>query len=98
MRREEETKKYLDGKFANDAMAIMAANAVATYFATQGYLTSSYLSKRTRSYKVTIHREVEETIVLPRGYVATKQKDIVNYMEETGSRMATTDFVFEVDE
>lgn len=97
MRTEKETKKYLDGKFVNDAMAIMAANAVAMYFATQGYLTSSYFSKRTRSYEVIIHRDVEETIVLPRGYVATKQRDI-DFVKETGSRMATTDFLFEVDE
>lgn len=97
MRREKQTEKMLGGKFINDAMAIIAATEVAMYFANQGYLTSSYLCKRTRSYEVTIHRDVEETIVLPRGYVATKQIDI-EFVKETGSRMATTDFLFEVDE
>lgn len=87
----------LGGKFVNDATAILAATSVATYFATQGNLTTIYLSKRTRNYEVTIHRDLEETIELPRGYVATKQTDI-DYVKETGSRMATTDFLFEVDE
>lgn len=55
-------------EFLNDARAIYAATAIQTYFTLNGYLTSSYLDKETKTYEVTVHFDLGHYPSNPKGY------------------------------
>ena len=57
--------------FINDMSAIMACNMMAMHFASEGFLTTTYMSKENGSYEVCVHFDLDHTPTLPEGYLYT---------------------------
>ena len=66
-----ELKSEKSVTFINDTAAIMAANMMAMYFASEGFLTTTYMNKANGSYEVCVHFDMWHTPTLPQGYLYT---------------------------
>lgn len=66
-----ELKSEKSVMFINDMAAIMACNMMALYFASEGFLTTTHMSKENGSYEVCIHFNLDHYPILPQGYLYT---------------------------
>ena len=73
-----ELKSEKSVMFNNDMAAIMACNMMALYFASEGFLTTTYMNKENGSYEVCIHFDFKHTPTLPKGY-AYSSYDITSH-------------------
>lgn len=56
-------------------MAVLAANSIAYYFASQGFFVSCTYSAPADVCTVLVHRKIGEKLRIPKGYIFSERED-----------------------